>query len=124
MTRDDLPEDFWANADLVDPKRRIRVKVPKLANVSIDEWLQHARIVVELETLPEGVVLGTSPDLPGLVVQADTADEVLGVGAAPGARLTHQAAAVGPAGVVSRPRPGVAAPAPPPHPLTRHRPMR
>jgi len=34
-------------------------------------------ITLEIEHLPEGPYLGTSPDLPGLIVQADTAEEVL-----------------------------------------------
>jgi len=35
------------------------------------------RITLAIERLPEGPYLGTSPQLPGLVVQADTADEVI-----------------------------------------------
>jgi predicted RNase H-like HicB family nuclease len=35
------------------------------------------KINLEIEQLPEGPFLGTSPDLPGLVVQADTVEEVL-----------------------------------------------
>jgi predicted RNase H-like HicB family nuclease len=34
-------------------------------------------ITLEIEHLPEGPHLGTSPDLPGLLVQADTPEEVL-----------------------------------------------
>ena len=34
-------------------------------------------ITVEIEHLEEGPYLGTSPDLPGLIVQADTLDEVI-----------------------------------------------
>jgi len=34
-------------------------------------------ITLEIEHLPEGPYLGTSPDLPGLIVQANTAEEVL-----------------------------------------------
>ncbi len=34
------------------------------------------RITLEIEKLPEGPYLGTSPDLPGLIVQADTAEDV------------------------------------------------
>ncbi len=35
------------------------------------------RITLEIEQLPEGPYLGTSPDLPGLVVQGDSVQEVL-----------------------------------------------
>ena len=35
------------------------------------------RITLHIERLPEGVSLGTSPELPGLVIQAETADEVV-----------------------------------------------
>ena len=35
------------------------------------------KITLEIEHLPEGPYLGTSPDLPGLVVQADSVQEVL-----------------------------------------------
>jgi len=35
------------------------------------------KITLEIEQLPEGPYLGTSPDLPGLVVQADSVQEVL-----------------------------------------------
>jgi len=35
------------------------------------------KITLEIEHLPEGPYLGTSPDLPGLVVQADSIQEVL-----------------------------------------------
>lgn len=35
------------------------------------------KIRLEIEHLPEGPFLGTSPDLPGLVVQADSAEEVV-----------------------------------------------
>ncbi len=35
------------------------------------------RIILEIEHLPEGPFLGTSPDLPGLIVQADTAEAVI-----------------------------------------------
>lgn len=35
------------------------------------------RITLEIEHLPEGPYLGTSLDLPGLIVQADTAEEVI-----------------------------------------------
>lgn len=35
------------------------------------------KITLEIEQLPEGPYLGTSPDLPGLVVQADNIQEVL-----------------------------------------------
>ena len=35
------------------------------------------KITLEIEHLPEGPYLGTSPDLPGLIVQADTAEEVI-----------------------------------------------
>jgi predicted RNase H-like HicB family nuclease len=35
------------------------------------------RITLQIEHLPEGVALGTSPDLPGLVIQAETAEEVI-----------------------------------------------
>ena len=34
-------------------------------------------ITVEIEHLKEGPYLGTSPDLPGLIVQADTSEEVI-----------------------------------------------
>jgi predicted RNase H-like HicB family nuclease len=35
------------------------------------------KITLEIEQLPEGPFLGTSPELPGLVVQADSVEEVL-----------------------------------------------
>jgi predicted RNase H-like HicB family nuclease len=35
------------------------------------------RITLDIEHLPEGPYLGTSPDLPGLIVQADTAEDVI-----------------------------------------------
>jgi predicted RNase H-like HicB family nuclease len=35
------------------------------------------RITLRIERLPEGQALGTSPELPGLVIQAETADEVI-----------------------------------------------
>lgn len=35
------------------------------------------RITLEIEHLPEGPFLGTSPDLPGLIVQANTAQDVI-----------------------------------------------
>ena len=35
------------------------------------------RITLEIKRLPEGPYLGTSPDLPGLIVQADTAEEIV-----------------------------------------------
>lgn len=35
------------------------------------------KITLEIEHLFEGPYLGTSPELPGLVVQADSVDEVL-----------------------------------------------
>lgn len=35
------------------------------------------RITLEIEHLPEGPYLGTSPDLPGLIVQAETAEDVI-----------------------------------------------
>ena len=35
------------------------------------------QITLEIEHLPEGPFLGTSPDLPGLIIQADTAEEVI-----------------------------------------------
>ena len=34
-------------------------------------------LTLEIEHLPEGPYLGTSPDLPGLIVQADTPEEVI-----------------------------------------------
>lgn len=34
-------------------------------------------ITLDIEQLPEGPYLGTSPDLPGLVVQADTPEDVI-----------------------------------------------
>ena len=34
-------------------------------------------VTLEIEHLPEGPYLGTSPDLPGLIVQADTPEEVI-----------------------------------------------
>jgi predicted RNase H-like HicB family nuclease len=34
-------------------------------------------ITLEIEHLPEGPYLGTSPDLPGLLVQADSPEDVL-----------------------------------------------
>lgn len=35
------------------------------------------RITLEIEHLPEGPYLGTSPELPGLIVQADTPEEII-----------------------------------------------
>ena len=35
------------------------------------------KITLEIDQLPEGPFLGTSPDLPGLIVQADSVQEVL-----------------------------------------------
>ena len=35
------------------------------------------RITLEIQRLPEGLCLGTSPELPGLIVQASTAEEVV-----------------------------------------------
>ncbi len=35
------------------------------------------QITLNIERLPEGPYLGTSPDLPGLIVQADSAEEVI-----------------------------------------------
>ena len=35
------------------------------------------KITLDIEQLPEGPYLGTSPDLPGLVVQADSVQEIL-----------------------------------------------
>ena len=35
------------------------------------------KITLEIEHLPEGPYLGTSPDLPGLIVQAETAEDVI-----------------------------------------------
>lgn len=35
------------------------------------------QITVEIEHLEEGPYLGTSPDLPGLIVQADTPEKVI-----------------------------------------------
>ena len=35
------------------------------------------QITVEIEHLQEGPYLGTSPDLPGLIVQADTPEDVI-----------------------------------------------
>jgi len=35
------------------------------------------KITLDIEQLPEGPYLGTSPDLPGLVVQGDSVQEVL-----------------------------------------------
>jgi predicted RNase H-like HicB family nuclease len=34
-------------------------------------------VTLEIEHLPEGPYLGTSPDLPGLIVQADSPEEVI-----------------------------------------------
>jgi predicted RNase H-like HicB family nuclease len=34
-------------------------------------------VTLEIERLPEGPYLGTSPDLPGLIVQADSPEEVI-----------------------------------------------
>lgn len=34
-------------------------------------------ITLDIEHLPEGPYLGTSPDLPGLIVQAETPEEVI-----------------------------------------------
>ena len=54
------------------------------------------QITLEIQQLPEGPFLGTSPELPGLIVQAETAEEVVAL--APGIakdlievmRETHQ----------------------------------
>lgn len=35
------------------------------------------RITLEIQRLPEGLYLGTSPELPGLIVEASTAEEVV-----------------------------------------------
>ncbi len=35
------------------------------------------RITLEIEELPEGPYLGTSPELPGLVVQGESVEQVL-----------------------------------------------
>lgn len=35
------------------------------------------KITLEIEQLPEGPYLGTSPELPGLVVQGDSVQEIL-----------------------------------------------
>lgn len=35
------------------------------------------RITLEIEHLPEGPYLGTSPELPGLIIQAATPEEVI-----------------------------------------------
>ena len=35
------------------------------------------KVILEIEQLPEGPFLGTSPDLSGLVIQADSVEEVL-----------------------------------------------
>jgi predicted RNase H-like HicB family nuclease len=48
------------------------------------------KITLDIEQLPEGPYLGTSPDLPGLVVQGDSVQEVLGL--APG--VAHDLIAV------------------------------
>jgi len=40
------------------------------------------QITLGIQRLPEGPFLGTSPELPGLVVQAETAEEVVAL--APG----------------------------------------
>ena len=40
------------------------------------------QITLEIQQLPEGPYLGTSPELPGLIVQAETAEEVVAL--APG----------------------------------------
>ena len=40
------------------------------------------QITLEIQQLPEGPFLGTSPELPGLIVQAETAEEVVAL--APG----------------------------------------
>jgi predicted RNase H-like HicB family nuclease len=40
------------------------------------------QITLEIQHLPEGPYLGTSPELPGLIVQAETAEEVVAL--APG----------------------------------------
>jgi predicted RNase H-like HicB family nuclease len=37
------------------------------------------QIKLNIEKLAEGPYLGTSPDLPGLIVQADSPDEVIAV---------------------------------------------
>lgn len=35
------------------------------------------KITLEIEQLPQGLYLGTSPDLPGLVVQGESIQEIL-----------------------------------------------
>ena len=40
------------------------------------------QITLEIQHLPEGPYLGTSPELPGLIVEAETAEEVVAL--APG----------------------------------------
>lgn len=35
------------------------------------------KMTLEIEQLPEGLYLGTSPDLPGLVVQGESVQEIL-----------------------------------------------
>ena len=40
------------------------------------------QITLEIQQLPEGPFLGTSPELPGLIVQAETVEEVVSL--APG----------------------------------------
>ena len=40
------------------------------------------QITLEIQQLPEGPYLGTSPELPGLIVQAEAAEEVVAL--APG----------------------------------------
>ena len=40
------------------------------------------QITLEIQQLPEGPYLGTSPELPGLIVQAETVEEVVSL--APG----------------------------------------
>ena len=37
------------------------------------------QITLEIQRLPEGPYLGTSPDLPGLIVQASTAEDVVAI---------------------------------------------
>ena len=37
------------------------------------------RITLEIQRLPEGPYLGTSPELPGLIVQASTVEEVVAI---------------------------------------------
>ena len=48
-----------------------------LAEASRGDLSTMYKITLDIENLPEGPYLGTSPDLPGLVVQRNSIQEVL-----------------------------------------------